>query len=145
MAPQWIRELIEDLKREEGLELSPYRCPTGHLTIGYGRNLERRPSGISEREAEVLLENDIADVLAQIRRKYPWFDRLPDPVKRALANMTFQMGIGTISQFRLMLDALELGDYDAAVADALDSRWARDQTPARAKRVTDLMRSAGDV
>ena len=136
----WLEGLTRDLERDEGLRLSPYRCPAGKLTIGYGRNLDRKPHGISAPEATYLLENDIAEVLALTRSRYPWFNRLPPNQKRALANMIFQMGIGTIRQFRLMLEALERGDAEAAVADALDSRWARDQTPKRAKRVTDLMR-----
>ena len=139
----WVLELVEDLQRDEGLRLSPYRDTTGHMTIGYGRNLDRAGGGISTEEAGHLLENDVTEVLRQIRSQYPWFDGLPDPAKRAFANMVFQMGLGTIRQFKKMLKALERGDFDAAVADALDSRWARDQTPNRARRVTDLMRSAG--
>ena len=28
-------------KKFEGLSFHPYLCPTGHLTIGYGHNLEK--------------------------------------------------------------------------------------------------------
>ena len=140
---QWSRDLSKDLERDEGLRLSPYRDTTGHLTIGYGRNLDRAGGGISLVEAQFLLSNDISDVTRQIRSQFRWFDGLPPAAKRALANMIFQMGIGTIKQFPLMLESLEKRDFDTAVADALNSRWARSQTPNRAKRVTDLMRSAG--
>ena len=47
--------LIEQLKRHEGLKLKPYKCTADKLTIGVGRNLE--DVGISEEEAEMLLQN----------------------------------------------------------------------------------------
>ena len=38
------KELLESLKRQEGFRSSPYRCPAGRVTIGYGHNLEADPS-----------------------------------------------------------------------------------------------------
>lgn len=38
------KELLEALKRQEGFRSEPYLCPTGHVTIGYGHNLEADPS-----------------------------------------------------------------------------------------------------
>ena len=52
-----MTELIEQLKRHEGIKLTPYKCTSDKLTIGVGRNLE--DVGISEQEAEMLLQNDI--------------------------------------------------------------------------------------
>ncbi len=39
--------------------LKPYHCPAGKLTIGTGQNLEDK--GITEKEALMLLENDIQE------------------------------------------------------------------------------------
>ena len=52
-----MSNLIAQLKRHESLELKPYKCTSGKLTIGVGRNLE--DIGITEQEAELLLLNDI--------------------------------------------------------------------------------------
>ena len=40
------------IKDEEGLSLSPYPCPTGHASIGYGRNLEAK--GLSPAEWDLV-------------------------------------------------------------------------------------------
>ena len=50
-------DLMESLKSQEGLRCKPYKCTSGKLTIGYGRNLE--DVGISQKEAEYLFENDV--------------------------------------------------------------------------------------
>lgn len=130
-------QLIEDLKFDEGLRLKPYRCTAGKLTIGYGRNLDN--VGISEGEAEHLLENDVARLRYFLDKRFPWSRTLPEAPKRALENMTFQLGFSGISGFKKMLYHLQRGSWSEAADEALNSRWAK-QTPSRAKRVTDLMR-----
>lgn len=52
-----LRKLINDLIRDEGLKLKPYRCTSNKLTIGIGRNLD--DNGITEAEARYLLHNDL--------------------------------------------------------------------------------------
>lgn len=131
-------KLRAELIQDEGLRLQPYRCTAGYLTIGVGHNLDANP--ITERAALVILDDDISNCVAALDRSYSWWRTLPDPQQRALLNMTFQLGLGGIGKFYRMLNALRLGDYNRAADEALDSIWAR-QTPARAKRVTDLMRA----
>ena len=54
------RQIVDDLKRHEGLKLHAYQDHLGYWTIGYGRLIDKeRGGGISETEAETLLENDI--------------------------------------------------------------------------------------
>ncbi len=45
------------LIKHEGHRLRPYRCTSGKLTIGVGRNFE--DCGITEQEAKEVLQNDI--------------------------------------------------------------------------------------
>lgn len=49
------------IKRFEGLRLTPYRCPAGVLTVGYGHTGEDVQDGesITEDEADRLLEKDL--------------------------------------------------------------------------------------
>ena len=63
-----MEALIDSIKRHEGLRLFPYNDTTGHLSIGYGRNLTS--NGISTQEAEIMLKSDIGAA-----RHY--FDLLP--------------------------------------------------------------------
>tara|TARA_R110000868_G_scaffold95522_3_gene262644 strand:+ start:8295 stop:8708 length:414 start_codon:yes stop_codon:yes gene_type:complete len=132
-------DLRSDLQRDEGLKLKPYLCPAGKLSLGYGRNLD--DVGITQDEAMAMLDNDIDRVNAQLAKALPWLETKSPDVQRAIANMTFQMGIGALLKFKKMLAALQARDYNAARREALDSAWAK-QTPQRAKRVTDLFKEA---
>ena len=129
--------LRKDLIAEEGLRLKPYLCPAGKLTLGVGRNLD--DVGITEDEAMMMLDNDIERVKGQLAKALPWLETKPQGVQRAIANMTFQMGLGGVLKFQKMLAALQARDYNAARREALDSAWAK-QTPQRAGRVTDLFK-----
>lgn len=129
--------LINWLKRDEGFAAFPYSCPAGQLTIGYGRNLEKR--GITQKEALFLLENDMDDFYRQLLN-LDWFITLPPGVQDALINMTFNLGFIGLLKFKKMIAALENKDYATAAREALDSLWAR-QVPARAKRVAVQIRA----
>ena len=125
----------EDIARDEGLRLKPYTDTVGKITIGYGRNLDDK--GITQREADYLREDDIADVQLELDNKLRWWRGQPEHVQRGIANMCFQMGINGLLKFEKMLGALERQDYATAQREALDSEWAK-QTPERARRVKAL-------
>lgn len=125
--------LKNQLKSDEGLRLKPYRCTSGKLTIGIGRNLD--DVGISEKEAMTMLNTDVDWVILQLS-KYTFYLMQPPGVQEALCNMAFQMGVGGLLSFKRMIYALTLKDYVTAQKEALDSRWAK-QTPLRAKRVAE--------
>lgn len=132
--------LTDDLIRDEGLELKPYRCTEGKLTIGVGRNLDDR--GITAAEAVILLDNDIGIVRQELKAKIAdlWYF-LPDDTRRAVLNMAFNMGVPRLMGFKKMWAALKFGDYQAAADEALDSKWAR-QVGVRAERIAALIRGA---
>lgn len=127
----------EQLERDEGYRQFAYKDSVGVLTVGIGRNLEH--VGISKEEAIALLRNDVARAIVSLRRAFPWFDSLSQPHQGALVNMTFNMGIDGLSAFRLMLQAIERGDYDSAAKEMLDSKWAK-QVGLRAERLAQQMR-----
>ena len=85
-----MTELIEQLKRHEGIKLTPYKCTSDKLTIGVGRNLE--DVGISEEEAEMLLQNDIQRAVTQLKERFPWTLELDEVRFAALINFTFNIG-----------------------------------------------------
>ncbi len=144
-------QLIEDLKHDEGAEpralwdtpgLQPYLDTQGHLTIGYGRLMAPElGGGISEEEAEFLLANDIEKATAELDRGLPWWRELPEEAQRALANMSFQLGLPRLLKFKKTLAYLEAHEFAEAADECLDSKWAG-QTPERAGRVSQLFRSA---
>lgn len=134
--------LLDDLIRDEGMRLKPYRDTMNVLTIGVGRNLD--DVGISEEEARAMLNADVDRAESQLRRTFSWFLTAPEPVQRGLTNMAFNMGITRLTQFGKMLSALAARDYDLAAAEALKSKWA-DQVGERAVRIANLFLEAKDA
>jgi lysozyme len=133
-----VTNILEQLKRDEGLKLKPYKDTVGKTTIGIGRNLD--DVGISEDEAIILLHNDLAKVAGQIRAALPWADQLGPIRGSVLGNMAFNMGIAGLLNFHKFLTALRLGNYDQAAAEMLDSKWAS-QVGARAQRLAQQIRT----
>lgn len=132
--------LIDDLIRDEGKVLHPYKDTVGKVTIGVGRNLD--DMGVSESEAMLMLLNDIDRVRKELKKNIPWYTTLPKPAQKGLENMCFNLGWPRLSGFRRMLAALENRHFNAAADESLDSKWAR-QVGARATRIAQLYRSAG--
>lgn len=131
----WAK-LKSQLKRHEGLSLKPYVDTTGHVSIGYGRNLDDR--GISKGEAEVLLHNDMSLVEHEASNAFTWYDDLSDVRKCVVMNMVFNMGAPTVGKFKKMIQAIEEKRFDGAAQEMLDSKWA-EQVGNRAKELADMM------
>jgi lysozyme len=132
---------VEQIKRHEGLVLHAYKDSLGYLTIGYGRLIDKaKGGGISEAEAEYLLQNDVSIVLAALHRNIPFFDSLCVPRQAVLVNMAFQMGIGGVQKFKKTLSLVEMGLYDEAADNMMKSLWAK-QTPNRAAEMAKQMRT----
>lgn len=121
---------------DEALRLKPYTDTKGQVTIGVGHNLSAR--GISRELALQWLDEDIAETVYDVRRAWPWFDRL-DPVRQGvLLNLAFNMGLTVLGKFHRFLDALQAGNYKAAAVEMMDSDWAT-QVGARATRLATEM------
>ena len=127
---------LELIKRHEGLRLKPYRCSAGKLTIGYGRNLERG-EGISEREAEELLRNDILEVCQDLEG-YSWYRSATQNRRAALVDLRFELGAGRFRGFKKFIAAMAAGDYLLAKVELLDSRYAV-QVPNRANEIANMI------
>lgn len=128
--------LIARLKREEGLRLFPYKDTVGVNTIGYGRNLDY--VGISKVEAEIMLDNDVENVVVELKKTFTFFKDLDDARKVVFADMAYNMGIHGLSQFRRMIAAVAKGDYKLAAKEMLNSEWAK-QVKNRANDLAYLM------
>ncbi|OGR34708.1 MAG: hypothetical protein A2051_04490 [Desulfovibrionales bacterium GWA2_65_9] len=133
------QRLAEDLLRDEGLRLKPYRCTAGRLTIGVGRNLDDR--GITESEALLLLDNDIKSFWGQLVTSQPWVMQAPEAVQEVLVNLCFNLGLAGLLQFRQTLAFLQAGRNADAAAEMLRSKWAG-QVGARAERLAQKLRAA---
>lgn len=107
--------------RHEGFRDRPYRDSMGYITVGYGHCLDFRP--VSERAAQVILDDDLDWFIDALERSVPVFPTL-DPVRQAaLVDMAFNLGLVGIMKFRQMWKAIVAGDWERASAEVLASRW----------------------
>jgi lysozyme len=140
-AQPWLDQAVTQIKRHEGLVLHAYQDSLGLTTIGYGRLIDKRKGGgISQQEAEYLLQNDINGVIQALERQISFWNRLNEPRKAVLMNMAFQMGVGGLMKFKRTLSLIELGEYAEAADNMLTSLWAK-QTPKRAQEMANQMRT----
>ena len=140
-------ELLErELIRDEGWRSKPYICTAGHLTIGVGHKLMPHEMHLTEVSTDWIWETLRSDAHLAIRGCEMIFgrsryQRMADPRQRALANMCFQMGTTRLSKFERMIAAIFREDWLQAHNEALDSKWARKDSPARARRVAEMLRT----
>lgn len=124
--------LEEQLVRDEGMRLKPYKDSVGKLTIGVGRNLD--DVGICREEAEMLLQHDIVSHTFDLNTALPWISGLDEIRRGVLINMCFNMGIHALLGFKHTLSLIQQGDYAGASKEMLNSHWA-EQVGARAQRL----------
>lgn len=135
-----IEKMKEELIRDEGIVLHAYDDSLGYTTIGVGRMIDHRlGGGITTDEAMYLLENDIGRVVIDLRKALPKYETLSENRQRALVNMAFNLGIGRLMGFKKLIDAINIGNWERAYIEALDSKWAA-QVGNRAVRIAGMLR-----
>lgn len=137
-----IDELRNELKRDEGAVKHNgrhvvYFDHLGNPTIGYGR-LIREGGGLTDEEADMLLDNDIKRVMAEMDDKMLWWRGESDMRKRALVNMAFNLGVNGLLKFKKALYAMQHGLYKEATAHFKDSVWFK-QVPNRVNRLCAMI------
>ena len=132
--------LRRQLTRHEGMKLKPYIDTVGKITIGCGRNLTDK--GISQAEADLLLDNDMDECLADCAT-FPWFASLNGVRQRAILDLRFNLGAAGLRAFKRTLAAMARGDFIAAAAHLADSKWFR-QVGVRGPRIVAMLRTGRD-
>ena len=121
-----MEQLIEMLKRHEGVKSHVYKCSAGYESIGVGRNISKTGLGLSEDEVQYLLESDISRVIKELSSEYRWFNDLDDVRKDAMIDISFNLGATRLRGFKRALAAMDVADYKMAATEFLDSKWSRD-------------------
>lgn len=135
-----LDDIRRDIQRDEGCVLHVYQDSESFWTIGYGRLIDpRRGGGITQREAEMLLDHDIERAMLGLDSKLPWWRELSQMRQRALVNAAFNLGINGLLTFRRALAALKDGRYAESADEFLDSKWHQ-QVGRRAKVIADMVR-----
>lgn len=131
---------MQYIRANEGYRRYAYTCSAGKLTIAIGRNIDHGGRGIDEVEAIYLLDRDISECLIDLAYIFPEFKQYSDGRRLALVDMRFQLGPIKFRTFANMIACVKARDWAGASREALDSKYARKDTPERALRVADLLR-----
>jgi lysozyme len=143
-----LRNLIV---RHEGWKRRPYRCPSGHRTIGVGWNLDAWPlppdiasyfhvhGEITDGMIDRLLTLSIDTATLGCREIFKGFDSFTERRKMALIDMCFNLGAFGLLGFKRMRRAIEKGDWTAAAKEVEDSLYYK-QVPSRAEEIMEMVR-----
>ena len=135
-----MSNLIEMLKRHEGVRSHVYLCSAGYETIGVGRNIADSGLGLSDDEIDYLLANDIKRVREELEDNYFWFRALNEPRQDAMIDICFNLGLTRLRGFVNALEAMSREQFDIAADEFMDSRWAT-QVGNRANEITEMIRT----
>ena len=125
-----MRRITEDglrlIRRFEGFSATPYICPAGYPTVGYGhvvkpQEMERFAAGITEDEANALLQKDVGVAERAVLRliSVPLTDGQFD----ALVSFTFNLGAGALQRSTLRRK-INREEYAEAAPEFLKWVWA---------------------
>ena len=137
-----VKDIESQLREDEGEVLHEYKDHLGYSTIGIGILIDKRKGGgITREESSYLFQNRLGAKREAIRKALPWFDSLDLVRQGVLLNMAYQMGVDGLLAFKTTLKHVQAGQWVAASVGMLDSKWARQDTPQRAERLAEQMRS----
>jgi lysozyme len=152
MDPNNELQLVCELRRDEGVRYVVYLDTKGIPTTGVGHNLKARPLPegwtypLSDEQVDVLLEQDLEIVYADLDRNVQWWRELNNVRQRVICNMCFNLGITRLLGFVNTLAAMRQGRYGDAARGMLNSAWASQvgvgtpANPGRALRLANMMR-----
>jgi len=133
-------QLIDMIKRHEGVKSKVYKCTQGFETIGVGRNISESGLGLSDDEIDYLLHNDLERCDAELAKAYDWYSELDKPRRDAMVDICFNLGITRLRGFVKALEAMSRQQFDIAADEFMDSKWAT-QVGYRAEEVTEMIRT----
>jgi lysozyme len=132
-----VRKLIT---MHEGRVPHAYEDSLGYLTIGIGHLVDQRKGGrLPDVIIDALFEHDLHEHANELFALLPWARSL-NPVRQAvLLDMYFNLRRGLLG-FKETLRHFQAGNWDAAAAAMLDSKWAK-QVGRRAERLSIMTRT----
>jgi GH24 family phage-related lysozyme (muramidase) len=133
----------------------------GTDTIGYGHKLSKEEAegqyvlirdekvstkdGLTPEQVDALFEQDWEQAGLHTDRLLVQKDLKDIPVKakNILQEMVYQMGYSGVKGFNTMINHMKKGNYDKAADSMLKSKWAKEDSPERARVLADDLRNLG--
>lgn len=121
-------ELVERIKKSEGLRLTQYFDTEGKPTIGYGHLIkpdEKHLMGttITKEQAEALFAKDFEEH-KQAAMKIPSFNTHSKEIQDTLIDMTYNMGPNWYKDWPTTISALQKADYETVKQAIINSKYA---------------------
>lgn len=141
-------DIVDRIKKNEGLRLQVYSDSRGYPTIGYGHlikpgEMSSFANGITKEQADLLFAKDFEEHKAAAMR-IPSFSEHPKEVQDALIDMTFNMGNSWYKKWPDTMKKLESKDYKGVKDAILKSAYAT-QVKGRALVNAKAFDIAGDT
>ena len=130
----------KQLIRDEGDVPYAYQDSLGYWTIGVGFLIDKRKGGrLPDTVRDFWLDCEISKITSELEKRLPFFSKLSQVRKDTLINMAFNLGVNGLLNFKITIQLMAVGLHEAAAAEMLDSRWAR-QVGQRANRLSQQWR-----
>lgn len=155
---QFSEDLYNQIAEHEGVKQYVYLDTEDKPTIGVGFNLTQphnqriikqmgyNPQDLisgkvrlTESEIKRLYNESVTQAFNDARKWLPNFDEQPADVRKALIDMSFNLGFTKLNKFEKAQAALMQKNYKTAAAEMLDSKWAK-QVKGRAQTLASMVR-----
>ena len=137
-----LDNLKEMVAKHEGYEPRVYKCTNGYDTIGYGFAI--KDLYMDKEVADLILDKKIQEILKRIssdKEWSEWFWDKPSLIKEVLINMIYQIGFSGVKRFKKTIQYIKDDNFLLASEEMLDSKWARSDSPNRAKELSEIIKS----
>lgn len=132
-----IDDLIKSIKENEGFVNHVYQDSKGIDTIGYGTKMP-----LTQEECLMILQHRLQDKVKELQNAKAFIVELPDNVQNVLYEMAYQMGVNGLLKFKNTWKYLEEWDFKSASVEMLDSKWAKIDSPNRAKKLSEKIKKS---
>lgn len=133
----YLDEALELVKKHEGFRSEPYRCTAGYLTVAFGKRVDYL--NVDKETGEKWCLEDLKKLDSRLRIVFQWYKDSPKMIKAVVLDLVYQLGIKGFSRFKKSIYLLETEQYEEAAEELLDSKWARSDSPNRAKELSDIV------
>ena len=137
-----LNNLKEMIAKHEGYEPRVYKCTNGYDTIGYGFAI--KDLYMDKEVSDLILDQKIQEMLKRILSDKDWgewFSEKPQHIQEVLINMIFQIGFSGVKKFRKTIQYIKDDNFLLASEEMLDSKWAKSDSPNRAKELSEIVKS----
>lgn len=133
-----LKLLWENIKKNEGYKPMVYKDHLGFDTIGVGFKV-----------SELHLDEDVCDIIGvrklnkingELVATFSWFPEMPQIIRMIMIECSYQMGVKGWSKFKKANKHLSERNWVKASEEMLDSKWAKEQTPERAKLLAEAVK-----